>query len=355
MPAEEHLPSRAAVEEDRGRPALARFAVRGLEELRVDLHSVGRRQHHGFGHGERRGREVGRHGARRQIDRPAIRAEECRRRVHPRVGAEKENRPAPRDLRRPLDALTRGERRGLPSGRRHAPEMAPVDVALVGVEDDPFPVRRQGDVFDLEVSGCQQDGRAAGGRNGVEMRPAVPLPRENEAVAVGPGELPVGHDIAEDAAAAALGAKDLARRARRGVGDADRPGLALAVRPEGLQVPGGRDTQVRDALAVWRPDRPGVAVRRGVEVADRPRCDVEDADEAVIAPAAGEGEPRAVGRPGDLGGIAAGLEGLCRLLAALEKHPPDLVLLHEGHAVAFWRHRRRVPLGELARLRRRTD
>ena len=163
-------------------------------------------------------------------------------------------------------------------------------------------------------TGRQERGRrAAGGGNRVEVRPAVALPREDEAVAVGPEDLILRHDVAIDAAAPLLRPEDFARRPRRGVGDAQRPGLRFPVRAEGLDLLRGGEPQEGEALSVGRPDGSRVAVDARVQVADGLARRLVDADEAVVAAPAGEGEAGPVRRPAQGRVVAPALEELRRL------------------------------------------
>src|SRR5947208_2747102 len=80
----------------------------------------------------------------------------------------------------------------------------------------------------------------------------------------------------------------------RGLVDADRPGLRLSPRGERDAARLGRCPRERDARAVRGPDRVVVAVKGGIEEAQRLGDDVVDGDEGVIAAVADEGELAAV-------------------------------------------------------------
>src|SRR5438034_322921 len=82
--------------------------------------------------------------------------------------------------------------------------------------------------------------------------------------------------------------------AGRDLGDADRPGLRLSPRGERDAARLGRCPRERDARAVRGPDRVVVAVKGGIEEAQRLGDDVVDGDEGVIAAVADEGELAAV-------------------------------------------------------------
>ena len=108
--------------------------------------------------------------------------------------------------------------------------MPAVDVALIGIEDDFAAVRGQCDELYFELAGGEQGGRAAIGRDAIEMSPAVAFPREDEAVTGGPPDLMFCSDLAEDAARTLLRLPDFTALAGGGVGNANRPGFVGAAR-----------------------------------------------------------------------------------------------------------------------------
>src|SRR5208283_4316128 len=91
--------------------------------------------------------------------------------------------------RRPLDALSGSKGNGGPAGDRYFPEMAAVRVALVRGEHDLALAGGKVDVFHFESAGGEQRGFSAFRGNGIEMRPAVALPWEDDPVAIGPQQL----------------------------------------------------------------------------------------------------------------------------------------------------------------------
>ena len=54
-----------------------------------------------------------------------------------------------------------------------APQMTPIDIVLVGREDDERFVRRKRDVLNFVLAGRQRCQRPAIGRNRIEMTPAL--------------------------------------------------------------------------------------------------------------------------------------------------------------------------------------
>ena len=93
------------------------------------------------------------------------------------------------------------------------------------------------------------------------------------------------------------------------------------------------DANEGDAAAVGRPFGLAVGIGAGVEIAQRLRGRVVDADEAVIAAAAHESDARAIGRPDRSRALAACLERLRRRDFAIDGRPPELALADEGDAV----------------------
>ena len=106
------------------------------------------------------------------------------------------------------------------ASHRDFPEVAAVDIALVGGEHDLALAGGKRDVFHFESAGGEQRGFAALRGNGIEMRPAVALPGEDDAAAIGPEQLVAGGDFAEHAAGAGGRAPDLAAGARLEAPDA---------------------------------------------------------------------------------------------------------------------------------------
>src|ERR1043165_5986843 len=125
----------------------------------------------------------------------------------------------------------------------------------------------------------------------MEVKPAVLLPRKDDAVA-DPMQRIVGVGAAENRALAFVRAPQLAALAGGRVGDADRPRRPAPLRREDEELLARRDADERDVLRVGRPDRRGVAVDARIEIADLLRGDVDDADERVLRARRDEGDLR---------------------------------------------------------------
>src|SRR5262249_17105669 len=101
---------------------------------------------------------------------------------------------------------------------------AAIDVVLIGGEQQVFPVFCQRNVLDFEiVAGGELLGRTALRRNGIETVPTRFLPRERDAIAVGPDQLILTDDRVIDTTGALIGVPGFATVGRRDVGDANRP------------------------------------------------------------------------------------------------------------------------------------
>src|SRR5207248_107575 len=127
------------------------------------------------------------------------------------------------------------------------------------------------------------------GRDGVEVGPAVGLPRKDDAVVGAPEELIGRLDAAEGTADSRAGLPHLPALAVGDRGDADGPGLGGRLRPEGMhEVSRGGDAEEGHLPAVRRPGRVVVAVDARVEPAEGLVRPPVYADEAVVAPVADE-------------------------------------------------------------------
>jgi hypothetical protein len=227
--------------------------------------------------------------------------------------------------------------------------MAAIDVSLVRVEEHPPAAGRDRDVFDLELARCQERRGTARRGDGIEVRPAVLLPGKHDAVSVGPEKLVTRDDSSKDAAAPLFRAEDFARPAGRRVRDADRPGLALAVRPERLGLASRGDPHEGETFAVRRPHGVRIPIHARVNVRERLPGGIADTEEAVVAAAADEGETRPVRRPAESCLVPPRLQKLRRLLASFQGDRPDLVLDDVRDAVPLRGHGRGVALGQTPR------
>ena len=222
MPAQQHLAARSAVEEDHGRRGLRRLVGR-QEKLSVNLEAVGAGEDHLLWRdhvlereiGGNRGRGPGR-GSRspRRIDGVGGPLRSERRNALP---AGDHSMPGPEVSATGAPPATATFQRWRRSG-----------IALVGREHDLALAGGKVDVFHFESARGEQRGFSAFRGNGIEMRPAVALPGEDDAAAVGPQQLVPGGHFAEHAAGAGGGAPDFAARAGLHGGHADGPRLAAS-------------------------------------------------------------------------------------------------------------------------------
>ena len=127
-------------------------------------------------------------------------------------------------------------------------------------------------------------------------------------------------------------------------------GLRARVRMEEGGLRGGRRAEEGQPRAVRRPHGLAVTVHARIDPAQRLRRHVVDADEAVVAPAAHEGQLRAVGREAQLPGASPGLHPRHRLRLIRERRPEDLASFQEGHAVSARRDGRSAPGRDAHRL-----
>ena len=279
-------------EEDAGAGCVGAFG--GPEELAVDLHAVGGSEDHRFRihhlvEREVRRESVGGEGAR--VAAPGL--DHRLERAAP-VAAEESHASLDGDRQR-LDARPGGQGFGGRS-RREAPEVATVDVSLVGGGDQaPLPVADG--VFDLEGSGGERFGFAAGGGNRVEVPVAGALPGEEDAAVIRPVELVGGGGAGEDASLPGLRAEDLPAgpRVLHG-GHPDTPGGSFPARNEQEPLEHGRRAQERHFAPVGGEGGRAVAVHRRIQVVDGLRAEVVDPDEGSARP--GRTRTRAGRRPG---------------------------------------------------------
>src|SRR5262249_40165886 len=125
--------------------------------------------------------------------------------------------------RLPLQILTRADSACRSARGRDTPDMAPVDIVLVGGVDNLLTIRGVRDVLDFEFAGGKKRRGTALHRDGIEMTPAVLFPWEHDAAAIGPGKLLLGFESVEDATPAGIGLPDLTAVPIRNVRDADSP------------------------------------------------------------------------------------------------------------------------------------
>ncbi len=196
----------------------------------------------------------------------------------------------------------------------------------------------------------EEQGRAPGCWNRVEMRPAILIRKEDDAVGGGPGEVraTIGRWY---------GAGERLRRfpqslscSRHHVGRPDLP----RIRPRWQQRIGRAahtgHPHERDASSVGRPARRAVARERRRKPGDRRRVVRIHADQSVIAAVHDEREPRAVRRPALLADLAAHGEQLLGRRGAVDRRGPDLAAFDEGDDIAAGRDHRLIAVADRLRV-----
>ena len=326
------------------------------EQLSGNRHAVGRRERHPLRHDELIGRD-GRPGrARERLH--------AFRRLHHRVRrllggrADKRHRVRVDRRRHPFGTLAAGERdRPRPAVNRHAPEMPAIDIRrsrldrLIRAVHHRSPIRRERDVLDFKLAGGQDRRSATGCGNGVQVNPAIAFPREDQAVALGPPNLLGRRDTLEHAARSRLRFPHLARLSRGHSDHANRPRQRFAARREHEVLAGRRDPRERDPGAIGRPRRIAIEIDTRIEISQRLRGAIVDADEAVVAAAADKREARSVRRPGQIARLPANREELRRLGLTGKTNRPDLSA-RQIRDLAGWRDRRAAALRKPSSRRR---
>ena len=210
--------------------------------------------------------------------------------------------------------------------RREAPEVAAVDVVLVGSGDEaPLPVADR--VLDLEGARGERFGFAAGGGNGVVVPVAGALPGKEDAGVVRPVELVGGGGAGEDAPHPLGRPKDLAGAARHAVGvelhHLDAPGRTLPLGDEQEALEHRRLPDEGDRGAVGGEGRRAVAVHRRIQVVDGLRAEVVDPDEGVRSPGGDERQSATVRGEAQVPERAPAVDELLGFRVRFEPHLPD--------------------------------
>src|SRR5271157_5848687 len=145
--------------------------------------------------------------------------------------------------------------------------MAAVAIALVRREQHGPAIGRERHVLHFEIAFRERRNRAGGGRNRIEVKPAIALPREDDAIAGGPKQLIVRCHAAEHAAGAWLRAPYAVAHAGLHRGHADRPGLARTAGLSHRAQPTRWLADEDDAAPIGRPFRIAVEIGARVEIA----------------------------------------------------------------------------------------
>src|ERR1035438_7813538 len=130
------------------------------------------------------------------------------------------------------------------------------------------------------------------------MHPTGAFPGKNYAVGRAPEQLIVGDHGVEGAAGANGCVPKLAAISGIDVGETNGPGLggsALGAEEDTAGI--GWETNESDLLSIGRPSGVGVTVDTRIEVEERFRGEIINADERVIGARGDESEAGAVGRP----------------------------------------------------------
>src|SRR5262249_19518083 len=138
---------------------------------------------------------------------------------------------------------------------RDLPEVAAIDIALVGGVDDLVCSGRKVHILHFELAWRQRRDGSAGGRKRVEGRPAIGFPGKDNVAVRSPQELISCRDVTEDASGSGFGAPDLAALTGPCIGDSYGPGFAAALRLTHSPLTVRRDTDEGDTAAVGRPLR----------------------------------------------------------------------------------------------------
>ena len=326
------------MQEQNGRVSGARRCATGQEELPVDLQAVSRRESHQLGLDQRLGGQLCRRGRRRQCPRRGPRSRQPKDRRRPRrPGADVRQAAVRQGQRRPFAAGARGDRPRRAAGQGHLEQMPPVRVPLVRRVDQRRSIRAQSRLLDVEVPGRQKRCLATGGDNRVQVRPAVLLPAEADAIALAPEELHAAGQRPVGAARSGLGLPDALALARSRVRDPDRPRLARAI-PFVQAVVGAAAglTKKGNAPSIGGPRRVAVVVQPGRQIDHVPGGEIVHGHEGVIAAPADEGHSRPLRRvdrvpiasgqlqqPGGLGLLVAQWRAPeLRALAPQDPNPP---------------------------------
>ena len=105
-----------------------------------------------------------------------------------RIRMDEDQRAVARHRGRPLQSRAARHFHGRAAGRRHAPEVPPVDIVLVRGVNHLAAVRRHRHMLHFESARSKQRRVAARNGHGIQMRPAVALPGKHQPVA-GPEQI----------------------------------------------------------------------------------------------------------------------------------------------------------------------
>src|ERR1700689_2920782 len=110
------------------------------------------------------------------------------------------------------------------------PDMAPVDVILVGVKNQHLAVAAERHMLYFEIARREQRRSPARHWHGKEMKPTIALPSKDDAVAGGPTQLLQRSYLAVSTACSFSRAPHVMRLTRRHLYHPNRPGQSSAMR-----------------------------------------------------------------------------------------------------------------------------
>lgn len=185
---EQHLPSRAAMEEQNRRVRLGAGLV-WHEQLRVRFLAIFRNKGHCLGHDELGTREGGWNGFRSDRSPLPLRTQHDWMHWLVAVALQREKSAVGSNLRKVFDgvALSDAHCRTMPGIDR--PDVHPVGVILSRRIDQALAVWAEDEVCDFELSRRECAGIPTFRGHGVQMQPATFLPGEHEIIMVGPEQV----------------------------------------------------------------------------------------------------------------------------------------------------------------------
>src|SRR5580765_2339969 len=201
--------------------------------------------------------------------------------------------------------------------------MAAIDIVLIGGVEHRAPVACKLHVLDLEVPGSKKRRLAPITADGVEMQPAVRLPREDQKTICTPKQF-FAMSLAKSAATSFSRCPDRVALTGRSISHMDRPGdRCPAVVRRAFRL--ARHANERNMRAVRRPHRIAVVCRSGIQIAQALRSKIVDADEAMIPTVCRERNRMSVWRPAERSHFAARMKQLLRLHSIrLDAYGPNL-------------------------------
>src|SRR6266404_6099489 len=203
----------------------------------------------------------------------------------------------------PFVALATSELGEMISGNADSPNVSPVDIAAIGVEENGFPIRSQRPLLDFAVPRCEHMRVAAFDGNRVEVLPAVFFRSDEQPILGGPANHAAtgvfGH-VRIGTIRRGTAVPYFTRTASGHVRDPNCPGMRLIglkkVAHGRVALLGGAAHECY-ALAIERPNWIAVGVDTWSEKPHGVAGQFVDTDEAVVAARGDESQLRSVERP----------------------------------------------------------